>query len=119
SAYGIARGESRYVAVLSDTAAVLNMRVMFLVSRLVVGLNVPANLALAMVLLLGFVMVQVDGAPVGLVTAAAVYLVTLFWSMMSVNFNLDEVPSDLARLARVVGVITAIDPAATHGPELP
>lgn len=118
-AYGIERRETRHVAVLSETASVLNMRVMYLVSRLVMGLNVPENLALAMVLLLGFVMVQVGGAPVGLVTAAAIYLVTLFWPMMSVIFNLDEVQSALASLARMVGVITSIDPAASPGTERP
>ncbi|MGO3208747.1 MAG: ABC transporter ATP-binding protein [Brachybacterium sp.] len=118
-AYGIERRETRHVAVLSETASVLNMRVMYLVSRLVMGLNVPENLALAMVLLLGFVMVQVGGAPIGLVTAAAIYLVTLFWPMMSVIFNLDEVQSALASLARMVGVITSIDPAASPGTERP
>src|SRR5690625_7706396 len=86
-AYGIERRETRHVAVLSETASILNMRVMYLVGRLVMGLNVPENLALAMVLLLGFVMVQIGGAPVGLVTAAAVYLVTLFWPMLAVIFN--------------------------------
>ena len=114
-AYGIERRETRHVAVLSETASLLNMRVMFLVSRLVMGLNVPENLALAMVLLFGFVMVQAGGAPVGLVTAAAVYLVTLFWPMMAVIFNLDEVQSALASLARMVGVITSIDPASSPG----
>ena len=118
-AYGIERRETRHVAVLSETAAVLNMRVMFLVSRLVVGLNVPENLALAMVLLLGFVMVQVGGAPVGLVTAAAVYLVTLFWPMMSVISDLDDVQSALASVSRMVGVITSIDPASSPGTETP
>lgn len=118
-AYGIERRETRHVAVLSETAALLNMRVMFLVSRLVMGLNVPENIALAMVLLFGFVMVQVGGAPVGLVTAAAVYLVTLFWPMMAVIFNLDEVQSALASLARMIGVITSIDPAASPGTERP
>lgn len=118
-AYGIERRETRHVAVLSETASLLNMRVMYLVGRLVVGLNVPENLALAMVLLLGFVMVQVGGAPVGLVAAAGVYLVTLFWPMMAVIFNLDEVQSALASLARMVGVITAIDPAASPGTERP
>ncbi|ASK66704.1 multidrug ABC transporter ATP-binding protein [Brachybacterium avium] len=118
-AYGIERRETRHVAVLSETASLLNMRVMFLVSRLVMGLNVPENLALAMVLLFGFVMVQVGGAPVGLVTAAAVYLVTLFWPMMAVIFNLDEVQSALASLARMVGVITSVDPAASPGTGLP
>ncbi|MGO1406822.1 MAG: ABC transporter ATP-binding protein [Brachybacterium sp.] len=118
-AYGIERREARHVAVLSETASLLNMRVMFLVSRLVMGLNVPENLALAMVLLFGFVMVQVGGAPIGLITAAAVYLVTLFWPMMAVIFNLDEVQSALASLARMVGVITSIDPAASPGAERP
>jgi len=118
-AYGIERRETRHVAVLSETASILNMRVMYLVGRLVMGLNVPENLALAMVLLLGFVMVQVGGAPVGLVTAAAVYLVTLFWPMMDVIFHLDEVQSALASLARMVGVITSIDPAASPGTERP
>src|SRR5699024_6017710 len=46
-AYGIERRETRHVAVLSETASLLNMRAMFLVSRLVVGLTVPENLALA------------------------------------------------------------------------
>src|SRR5699024_478259 len=114
-AYGIERRETRHVAVLSETASLLNMRLMFLVSRLVMGLNVPENLALAMVLLFGFVMVQAGGAPVGLVTAVAVYLVTLFWPMMAVIFNLDEVQSALASLARMVGVITSIDPASSPG----
>ena len=118
-AYGIERRETRHVALLSETASILNMRVMYLVGRLVMGLNVPENLALAMVLLLGFVMVQIGGAPVGLVTAAAVYLVTLFWPMMAVIFNLDEVQSALASLARMVGVITSIDPAASPGTERP
>ena len=118
-AYGIERRETRHVAVLSETASLLNMRVMYLVGRLVVGLNVPENLALAMVLLLGFVMVQVGGAPVGLVAAAGVYLVTLFWPMMAVIFDLDEVQSALASLARMVGVITSIDPAASPGTERP
>ncbi|AXK44710.1 ABC transporter ATP-binding protein [Brachybacterium saurashtrense] len=118
-AYGIERRETRHVAVLSETAAVLNMKVMYLVSRLVMVLNVPENLALAMVLLFGFVMVQAGGAPVGLVTAAAVYLVTLFWPMMAVIFNLDEVQSALASLSRMVGVITSIDPASSPGHERP
>ncbi|MGP9537583.1 ABC transporter ATP-binding protein [Brachybacterium sp. AOP43-C2-M15] len=118
-AYGIERRETRHVGVLSETAALLNMRVMYLVSRLVIGLNLPENLALAMVLVLGFVMVQVGGAPVGLVTAAAVYLVTLFWPMMAVIFNLDEVQSALASLARMVGVISSIDPAVSPGTERP
>ncbi|HEX7350342.1 ABC transporter ATP-binding protein [Brachybacterium sp.] len=118
-AYGIERRETRHVAVLSETAALLNMRVMHLVSRLVIGLNLPENLALAMVLLFGFLMVQVGGAPIGIVTAAAIYLVTLFWPMMAVIFNLDEVQSALASLARMVGVITSIDPAASPGTERP
>src|SRR5699024_4774782 len=114
-AYGIERRETRHVAVLSETASLLNMRVMLLVGRLVLALNVPDNVALAIVLLFGFVMVQAGGAPVGLVTAAAVYLVTLFWPMMAVIFNLDEVQSALASLARMVGVITSIDPASSLG----
>src|SRR5699024_10132738 len=40
-AYGIERRETRHVAVLSETASILNMRVMYLVGRLVMGLNVP------------------------------------------------------------------------------
>ncbi|MEU2419175.1 ABC transporter ATP-binding protein [Brachybacterium paraconglomeratum] len=118
-AYGIERRETRHVAVLSETAALLNMRVMHLVSRLVLGLSVPENLALAMVIGVGFVLVQTGAAPVGLVTAAAVYLVTLFWPMMAVIFNLDEVQSALASLARMVGVITSIDPAVSPGTEVP
>src|SRR5699024_926718 len=82
---------------------------------LVMGLNVPENLALAMVLLFGFVMVQAGGAAGGLVTAAAVYLVTLFWPMVAVMFKLDEVQSALAGLARMVGVTTSIDPASSPG----
>ena len=73
--------------------------------------------ALAMVIGVGFVLVQTGAAPVGLVTAAAVYLVTLFWPMMAVIFNLDEVQSALASLARMVGVITSIDPAVSPGTE--
>src|SRR5699024_3897284 len=91
------------------------MWLLYRVCRRVMGLDVPENLALAMVLLLVFVMVQAGGAPVGLVTAAAVYLVTLFWPMIAVIFNLDEVQSALASLARMVGVITSVDPASSPG----
>ncbi|WP_193104324.1 ABC transporter ATP-binding protein [Brachybacterium sp. FME24] len=118
-AYGIERRETRHVAVLSETASVLNMRVMYLVGRLVLFINIPENLALLLVLVLGFVMVHVAGAPIGLVTAAAVYLVSLFWPMMAVIFNLDEVQSAVASVSRMVGVISSIDPAASPGDERP
>ncbi|MFC7465199.1 ABC transporter ATP-binding protein [Brachybacterium sp. GCM10030252] len=118
-AYVIERRETRHVAVLSETASVLNMRVMFLVSRLVAFIAIPENLALLLVLGLGFVMVHVAGAPIGVVTAAGIYLVSLFWPMMAVIFNLDEVQSAVASLSRMVGVISSIDPAASPGEERP
>ncbi|WP_422117161.1 ABC transporter ATP-binding protein [Brachybacterium sp. UNK5269] len=118
-AYGIERRETRHVAVLSETASVLGMRVMYLVGRLVALISIPENLALLLVLVLGFVMVHVAGAPIGLVTAAGIYLISLFWPMMSVIFNLDEVQSAVASVSRMVGVISAIDPAASPGPERP
>ncbi|WP_083713132.1 ABC transporter ATP-binding protein [Brachybacterium sp. P6-10-X1] len=118
-AYGIERRETRHVAVLSETASVLNMRVMYLVGRLVGLINIPENLALLLVLVLGFVMVHVAGAPIGVVTAAGIYLVSLFWPMMAVIFNLDEVQSAVASVSRMVGVITSIDPAASPGVERP
>lgn len=118
-AYGIDRRETRHVAVLSETASILNMRVMFLVGRLVALINVPENLALLLVLGLGFVMVHVAGAPIGVITAAGIYLVSLFWPMMAVIFNLDEVQSAGASLSRMVGVISSIDPAASPGQQRP
>ncbi|GAA1488427.1 ABC transporter ATP-binding protein [Brachybacterium sacelli] len=118
-AYGIERRETRHVAVLSETASVLNMRVMYLVGRLVGLINIPENLALLLVLVLGFVMVHVAGAPIGVVTAAGIYLISLFWPMMAVIFNLDEVQSAVASVSRMVGVISSIDPAASPGDERP
>src|SRR5699024_4630877 len=61
----------------------------------------------------------IGGAPVGMVTAAAVCLVTLFWPMMAVMFNLDGVLAALASLARMDWVISTIDPAASPGTERP
>ena len=58
-------------------------------------------------------------ATVAVVLAAAVYLVTLFWPMMSVIFDLDDVQSALASVSRMVGVITSIDPASSPGTETP
>lgn len=119
NAYGIERRETRHVAVLSETAAVLNMRVMSLVGRLVMLINIPESIALLAVMVIGFAMVQVVGAPLGLVTAAAIYLVSLFWPMLAFIFNLDDVQSAGASLSRMVGVITSIDPAASPGSERP
>jgi ATP-binding cassette subfamily C protein len=118
-AYGIERRETRHVAVLSESASVLHMRVMRLVGRLVAYINIPENLALLLVLVLGFVMVHVAGAPIGVVTAAGIYLISLFWPMMAVIFHLDEVQSAVASVSRMVGVITSIDPASSPGAERP
>lgn len=117
-AYGIEKRETRHVAVLSETASLLMWKVMRLVGRLVVYINVPENIALVMVVVLGFVMVQ-GGAPIGVVTAACIYLVSLFWPMLAFIFNLDDVQSAGASLARMVGVIESIDPAASPGSEKP
>lgn len=118
-AYGIERRETRHVAVLSQTAAVLGMRVMTLVTRLVKIMVWPENLALAGVLVLGFVMVHVSDAPVGLVTAAAIYIVSLLWPMQALIFSLDDVQAAAASLTRMVGVIESIDPADSPGQQIP
>lgn len=117
-AYGIERRETRHVAVLSETASLLMWKVLRLVGRLVVYINVPENVALVLVVVLGYVMVQ-GGAPIGAVTAACIYLVSLFWPMLAFIFNLDDVQSAGASLARMVGVIESIDPAASPGQERP
>ena len=119
NAYGIERRETRHVAVLSETAAVLNMRVMSLVGKMVALINIPESIALLSVMVIGFAMVHQAGAPLGLVTAAAIYLVSLFWPMLAFIFNLDDVQSAGASLSRMVGVITSIDPAASPGPQVP
>jgi ATP-binding cassette subfamily C protein len=118
-AYGIERRETRHVAVLSETAAVLAMRVMGLVTKVVKIVVWPENLAIALVLILGYAMVHVGGAPVGLVTAAALYLISLLWPMMNLLFSLDDVQSAAASLTRMVGVIESIDPATSPGEEVP
>ncbi|MGO1977431.1 ABC transporter ATP-binding protein [Brachybacterium tyrofermentans] len=118
-AYGIERRETRHVAVLSETAAVLGMRVMTLVTRLVKIVVWPENLSIALVLVLGYVMVHVGGAPIGLVTAAALYLISLLWPMMNLIFSLDDVQSAAASLTRMVGVIESIDLASSPGDEKP
>ncbi|MGO1354284.1 MAG: ABC transporter ATP-binding protein [Brachybacterium tyrofermentans] len=118
-AYGIERRETRHVAVLSETAVVLGMRVMTLVTRLVKIVVWPENLSIALVLVLGYVMVHVGGAPIGLVTAAALYLISLLWPMMNLIFSLDDVQSAAASLTRMVGVIESIDLASSPGDEKP
>lgn len=118
-AYGIERRETRHVAVLSETAAMLMMRVMRLVAKLVALLVIPENLAILLILVLGYVMVNVANAPIGLVTAASVYLLSLFWPIMALIFNLDDVQSAGASLARMVGVIDSISPATSPGSERP
>ncbi|UQN31163.1 ABC transporter ATP-binding protein [Brachybacterium kimchii] len=118
-AYGIERRETRHVAVLSETAAVLAMRVMGLVTKVVKIVVWPENLSIALVLILGYAMVHVGGAPVGLVTAAALYLISLLWPMMNLLFSLDDVQSAVASLTRMVGVIESIDPASSPGEEVP
>lgn len=118
-AYGIERRETRHVAVLSEAAAVLGMRVMTLVTRVVKVVVWPENLSIALVLVLGYAMVHVSDAPVGLVTAAGMYVLTLLWPMMNLLFSLDDVQSAAASLTRMVGVIEAIDPASSPGDQVP
>lgn len=118
-AYGIERRETRHVAVLSETAAVLGMRVMTLVTRLVTYIVWPESLAIALVLVLGYAMVHVGGAPIGVVTAAGLYVVSLMWPMTNLIFSLDDVQSAAASLTRMVGVIESFDPATSPGPERP
>lgn len=118
-AYGLERRETAHVALLSKAAAVLGMRVLVLVSRVVKGINIPENVAIAGVLILGYVLVHSFGAPIGLVTAAGIYVTSLIWPMMMVLFTLDDVQSAAASLTRMVGVIESIDPATSPGDEVP
>lgn len=118
-AYGLEARETAHVAVLSRTAAVLGMRVIVLVTRVVKGINVPENIAIALSLVLGYVLVHHAGASVGTVTAACIYVTSLLWPMMMTIFTLDDVQSAAASLTRMVGVITSIDPAASPGEEVP
>lgn len=118
-AYGIERRETRHVAVLSETAALIMMRVMKLVATVAALLTAPEIVSVALVVLLGYVMVNVGGAGVGLVTAASVYLLSMFWPIMALIFNLDDVQSAGASLARMVGVIESIDPASSPGAQVP
>lgn len=118
-AYGIERRETRHVAVLSETAAVLGMRVMTLVTRLVKYIVWPESLAIALVLVLGYAMVHVSGAPIGVVTAAGLYVVSLMWPMTNLIFSLDDVQSAAASLTRMVGVIESFDPATSPGTQRP
>ncbi|MDO5662247.1 MAG: ABC transporter ATP-binding protein [Brachybacterium sp.] len=118
-AYGIERRETRHVAVLSEAAAMLGMNVMHLVTRVVKRVNVPENIAIALVLVIGYLLVHSGGAPIGLVTAAGIYITSLIWPMMMVLFTLDDVQSAGASLTRMVGVIRSIDPARSPGPEQP
>lgn len=118
-AYGLEQRETAHVATLSRAAAVLSMRVMRLVTRVAAGINVPENVAIGLVLILGYVLVHQAGAPVGLVTAACIYVASLLWPMIMVIFTLDDVQSALASLTRMVGVIESIDPAASPGSQVP
>lgn len=118
-AYEIEQRETRHVASLSRTAYALKMRITSLVVRVVWLMVIPETLAIVLVLIIGYAMVHVSGLPIGLVAAAAIYLVTLFWPLMSLIFSLDDVQSAGASLTRMVGVIIAIDPARSPGAEKP
>lgn len=119
AAYGLERRETEHVATLSKTAAILSMRVMMLVTRVVKGINIPENIAIAGVLVIGYVLVNSFGAPLGLVTAAGIYVFSLLWPMMMTIFMLDDVQSAAASMTRMVGVISSIDPASSAGTERP
>lgn len=118
-AYGLEQRETAHVAVLSKAAAILGMRVITLVTRVVKGVNVPENTAIALVLILGYLLVHYADAPLGLVTAASIYVTTLIWPLMMILFTLDDVQSAAASLTRMVGVIETIDPASSPGTERP
>lgn len=118
-AYGIERRETRHVAVLSEVAAALIMRIMHLVVRLVKIFNLPEGFAILMLLVVGFFLVHSVGLPPGVITAAMLYVVGMFWPIHAVIFNLDDAQSAAASLTRMVGVITSIDPATSPGSQSP
>ncbi|MCS6712509.1 ABC transporter ATP-binding protein [Brachybacterium sp. EF45031] len=118
-AYGIERRETEHVAVLSQAAAALGWRVMRLVVRVCLILAIPENLALVLVLLAGYLLVNVADQPVGTAAAAGVYLLSLMWPMLMVIFSLDDVQSAAASLTRMVGVIRSIPTATSPGSLVP
>lgn len=118
-AYGIENREVRHVGSLSAAAARLFLRIISLVTRVVWIMQVPEALAIALLIGIGYVLVQAGAMPVGLVATVSIYVITLFWPFMSLVFSLDDLQSAGASLTRMVGVITSIDPATSQGTEVP
>ncbi|MDO5644229.1 MAG: ABC transporter ATP-binding protein [Dermabacter sp.] len=118
-AYGIEERETRHVGSLSAAAYTLVMRIIGLVVKLVLLMQIPEAIALLLVVLIGFFTVQAGVLPIGIVAAASMYIVALFWPLQSLIFSLDDVQSAAASLTRMVGVITSINPATSHGTDRP
>ncbi|MDK7742923.1 ABC transporter ATP-binding protein [Helcobacillus massiliensis] len=118
-AYEIEQRETRHVAALSRSAYSLKMRIMNLVISVAWIMTVPELLAITLVLVLGFFLVNSVGVPVGVVASAGIYILTLLWPLQSLIFSLDDAQSAAASLMRMVGVIVSIDPAVSPGPEEP
>lgn len=118
-AYGIERRETRHVAVLSEIAASVLMRVISLVATLVRLLQIPENAGIVLLLGLGLLVVRTTDAPTGLLTAAVLYLMGLFWPMRTLIFALDDAQSAAASLTRMVGVVVGFDTARSRGSDAP
>lgn len=118
-AYGIEKKETTHVAKLSATAYNLETRIIKLVVKVVWFIQIPESLALLGVVAIGYWGIGTGGLSVGMVTAACIYLMGLFWPMMSLIFSLDDVQSAAASLTRMVGVIDSINPAQSRGNKKP
>lgn len=118
-AYGIEERETRHVSRLSAAAYALVMRILKLVVSVVWIMQIPEALSLVLAVGIGYVTLRAGIMDVGDVTAACIYIMALFWPLMSMVFSLDDVQSAAASLTRMVGVITSITRAQSGGTEKP
>ncbi|MCG5436882.1 ABC transporter ATP-binding protein, partial [Micromonospora foliorum] len=114
------RMEDAHVARIAERSGVardLSLEIFGLYTRFGLRINRSEFVGLAAVLLAGFLLVRGDLATVGAATTAALYFHRLFNPIGLLLFESDSVLQAGASLARLVGVTTLPDTAASAGTE--
>jgi ATP-binding cassette subfamily C protein len=112
-AYGLGERHVAGIARASWSVVRYTMHARAVQNAFFARLNFAEFLGMSGLLVVGFVLVDLDAGTIGGTTAAMLLFLRLFNPINQLLFVVDELQSALASLARIVGVIAAVDDPAT------
>ena len=115
-AYGMGELQADRVRAASETALEAGLRARRTFARFALTMNAAEAVGLSAVIACGFVLVRLDTATIGDVTAAALLFHRLFGPLGTLLTSFDDVQRAAAALARIVGV-AHMEPPVSRVPE--